>query len=481
MKRVMLIAELCALITIGSDLHLTACYEPQVHCMSYVGCVGTSTYMCCSKCWAGYYVFECKCVWDPLHNFQLMGNWCVQGWELGYFDVDLEQCAYMCELMSDCTSFEYANSSLWGGAVEYSETCRPKSGGLYNASECGKNFTNLDHYILTPENFLFAGTTMCGGGHVWLSHSITYDVNLSTNVVVTWDRTINGCATLCDTLGAATCIAFWVYGGFPLYDFCAMWSEIGTNIAGTDTLCYRRHALDTISGSGKDWDNNYDVWLVEDACSSGWFTYMPQYTNGYNLCQYSCDERRRNVNKTVDFPMADNVLAQTMNNTFLEGFMNPSRSGIKSSFTERRLSYTVLFKGLSQLVVYAGDLIGIIDTTLGVDSSDSEFDAYLCTSHAALECVTWATCIACGLLFSIGKNISSMEKCSRTPYNLMETYENTPTCLNRACDLVLEDDSLVYDCATPVFRGCINHYMNEMDRDNSGNGDCCDDCCGDCC
>jgi len=198
----------CALITLGSCQ--TVCYSPQDNCISYFGCVRKSIYKCCSECEPGYYVSECECAWGPLEKFLQMGSWCVQGWDLGYYDVGVEQCAYMCDLLSDCVGFEYfaqTNISV-GRDFEQFNACRPKSGGLLNASECVGNFSNMDFYFYFPEGFLHVGNTLCGGGDSFVTHPHTYNVTLSTNVVVTWDRTINGCANLCDTMGTDTCVTF---------------------------------------------------------------------------------------------------------------------------------------------------------------------------------------------------------------------------------------------------------------------------------
>jgi len=66
-------------------------------------------------------------------------------------------------------------------------------------------------------------------------------------------------------------------------------------------------------------------------------------------------------------------------------------------------------------------------------------------------------------------NLSTSERCSTTPYNLMEKYKNDPTCLNRACEgVVVEEDRMVYDCANPIFRGCISLYMDKLDSIDSG-------------
>jgi len=197
---------------------------------------------------------------------------------------------------------------------------------------------------------------------------------------------------------------------------------------------------------------------------------MPQYTNGYNLCQYSCNERRRYVNKTVDFPIADNVLAHTINKTLLKSFASPTHNGINSSFTERRLP-AVSFTGLASLVSFVANWLGIIHRTTEW-AYHTNLDSNLCTSSSVLKCVTWASCVTCGLLFSIGMNLSSSERCSTSPHNLMEKYKNDPSCLNLACEgVVVEEDRMVYDCANPVFRGCISLYMDKLDGIDSENGE----------
>jgi len=483
MKQIICFANFCTLITIGDSV----CYENQDNCLSYSGCAYKSKYKCCSLCEPGFYVSTCWCVWDPLKHFAQIGSWCTQGYDLGNFNVTRHECAYICDLMSDCIGFEYYfnQTVVGGGDDEQVGVCRPKYGGLLNASRCSGNLYSwdLDYYFKDPEGFLMVGNTMCGGGNSWVTHTITYDVNLPTNVTVTWDRTISGCATLCDTMGAETCQNFWVHGKFPLFEICVMFSDKGTIHGGTNTFCYERSVRrsedlnsPTKSIAGEDGSDRRTVYLVEDGCTNGWFANIPQYTDGHNTCQYSCNGRRRNVNnnKSFDFRIADNVLGHTINKTWSEGSMKPVYSVINSPSTARRLSVGAMFQGLAELVSIVEGALGIADTIKDWSSSDSDLDSALCSSDSVLQCLNWARCVTCGLLFGIGMNLSSIEKCRTTPHNLMEKQKNHPRCLNVACEgVVVENDRMVYDCANPTFSGCLGLYMKELDGGDSGNENGC--------
>lgn len=398
---------------------------------------------------------------------------------MGYFDVKVDECAYMCDLMSGCIGFEYYNTETNSRELQGEEfkPCRLKYGGLSTESECSENFTtsNLAYYYKDPDGFLKVGNTMCGGGKAWLTDTLTYAFNVSTNV--TWDRTIFGCATLCDTIGKDKCTTFWVHGEFPLYDVCAMFSNAGVSFGGTNTLCYKRsgsHAelqlkpAHSIAGE----DEDILFWGVEDSCTNGWFAKMPQYTDGHNLCQYSCEGRRRIANKSLGLVM-DNVRAHTTNRTY-SGLMNLNPSFTESSLTARRLTVGTLFKGLAQLLTIISSAVRIENPS--TSSSDTDLDSRLCTSDSVLECLGWATCVTCGILFSIGKNLSSIETCKTTSFNIMEKYKGNPSCLNLACEgVVVENDRLVYDCANPVFDRCLSLYTEELNGDDDSEDDngCC--------
>jgi hypothetical protein len=166
-----------------------------------------------------------------------VGTYCIDGYNMNYHNKTIEECAKLCSLMSDCLGFEYVDPTN-GYEEQYSESCRPQD-GVYDPASCGPN--NLDYYLVEPDKFdLFGIDTKCGAGSSYVS-SNSYEIDLPTGSTENWDRTIHGCANICDLI-EDSCKVFLVEGTFPQYDECSLFTELGTTSGDSGYICFTRQS-----------------------------------------------------------------------------------------------------------------------------------------------------------------------------------------------------------------------------------------------
>jgi len=145
-----------------------------------------------------------------------------------------------------------------------------------------------------------------------------------------------------------------------------------------------------------------------------------------------------------------------------------SKNNISKRTTERRLGDMSPSGYLVEMMTFVFHLFGFLATLQSIFTLSGVNNRF-CASDTVQQCVSWATCIECGRLWNHGRNLSSIEECRAVPYNLFKVYEGNVGCLNKVCEGVnVEDDRLVFDCASPQVMECMPVFLHDRSEGGSG-------------